>query len=94
MRIGKLEDLLKHAEIISHRKTNIVEVGSTVTLKKEGNGGKIVYQVVGQEESDLSAGKISYTSPLGEAILDKKKKDKVEFETPRGVTHYVIVDIA
>jgi transcription elongation factor GreA len=92
-RIEELDNLLKHAEIIKHRKSDVAEVGSTVTLKKEGETAKVVYKIVGSEESDLSAGKISYGSPLGSAILGKKKKDKFSFETPKGDVNYTIVDV-
>jgi transcription elongation factor GreA len=92
-RIEELDNLLKHAEIIKHRKSDTVEVGSTVTLKKDGDNTKIEYLIVGQEESDLAAGKISYQSPLGSAILGKTKKDKFSFETPKGDVNYTIVDV-
>jgi transcription elongation factor GreA len=92
-RIGELDNLLKHAEIIKHKKTDIAEVGSDVTLKKAGDNTKIVYTIVGQEESDLAGGKISYQSPLGAAILGKKKSEKFSFETPKGKVDYTIVDV-
>lgn len=93
-RISELEELLKHAEILEHKKSDVAEVGSTVILKKEKTGDKSSYQIVGREESDLSAGKISYTSPLGAAILGKKKGDKFVFETPKGKAEYVVVEIS
>lgn len=93
-RIEELTNLLKYAEIIHHKKTDAVVVGSTVTLKREKDDEKFIYQIVGSEETDLSVGKISYNSPLGNAILGKKKKDKFSFETPKGVVNYVVVDIA
>jgi len=92
MRIEKLDNLLKHAEIISHKKSNEVFVGAFVGLKKNG-GDKVTYQIVGKEESDISAGKISYASPLGSALLGKKKKDEVTVETPKGNVSYKVVDI-
>ncbi|NCS99067.1 transcription elongation factor GreA [Candidatus Parcubacteria bacterium] len=92
-RIEQLKDLLKRAEIIKHVNKDSAEVGSTVTLQKKGEKDKVEYTIVGSEESDLSAGKISYQSPLGAAILGKKKKDEFSFETPKGVVEYVVVDI-
>jgi len=92
-RIEQLKDLLKRAEIIKHVNKDSAEIGSTVTLQKKGEKDKVEYTIVGSEESDLSAGKISYQSPLGAAILGKKKKDEFSFETPKGVVEYVVVDI-
>lgn len=92
-RIEKLKDLLKRAEIIQHQKGDVASVGSTVVLQKKGEKDKIEYTIVGSEESDLAAGKISYQSPLGEAILGKKKKEEFSFETPKGVVNYIVVDL-
>lgn len=92
-RIGELENLLKHAEIINHKKSDVAEVGSVVTIKKDGDSKKIEYTIVGQEETDLAAGKISYQSPLGAGIMGKKKKDQFSLETPKGVVNYTIVDV-
>lgn len=92
-RIGYLKDMLKKAEIIQHKKSDVASVGSVVTLQKNGSSDKIEYQIVGSEESDLTNGKISYRSPLGEAILGKKKKEEFSFETPKGVVNYIIVDL-
>jgi transcription elongation factor GreA len=92
-RIEDLTNLLKYAEIIDHKKSDIVIVGSIVTLKKDKDDDKVTYTVVGKEESDLVGGKISYASPLGRAILGKKKKDKVSIETPKGVVGYTIIEI-
>jgi len=92
-RIEELKELLKNVEIISHKKTDIAEAGSTVVLKKVGSSENITYQIVGQEEADLAVGKISYRSPLGAAILGKKKKEEFSLETPKGVSKYVVVDL-
>lgn len=92
-RIEKLKDLLKRAEIIQHQKGDAASVGSTVVLQKKGEKDKVEYTIVGSEESDLAAGKISYQSPLGEAILGKKKKEEFSFETPKGVVNYIVVDL-
>ncbi|HMP67420.1 MAG TPA: transcription elongation factor GreA [Candidatus Paceibacterota bacterium] len=92
-RIEELSNLLKHAEIIHHKKSDTVQVGSIVTLQKEKDADHVKYQIVGSEETDLSAGKISYNSPLGSSMLGKKKKEKFSFETPKGITKYTIVDI-
>ena len=57
-RISQLEALLKDAEIVSHKKGDIVEVGSTVQIKKTGESTTGEYQIVGSEEADFSKNKI------------------------------------
>ena len=70
-RIIKLEDLLKNAVIVSdHVSTGSVNIGSTVTVEKDGK--TIVYTIVGSEEADVMTNKISVRSPFGKAILGKK----------------------
>ena len=51
------------------------------------------YQIVGENESDISAGKISISSPLARALIGKKAKDSVEVDSPRGTRYYEIVNI-
>ncbi len=92
-RINQLKDLLKRAEIIKHTSKDAAEVGSTVTIQKKGENEKVTYKIVGSEESDLSEGKISYQAPLGAAIIGKKKKEELSFETPKGKVNYIVVDI-
>jgi transcription elongation factor GreA len=92
-RIEELDNLLKYAEIIDHKKSDTVIVGSIVTLKKDKDDDKVIYTVVGKEESDLADGKISHVSPLGRAIMGKKKKDQISIETPKGIVGYSIIEI-
>lgn len=92
-RISQLEELLKVAEIVSRHKSDKVEVGSTVTVKKTTSKDETTYEIVGSEEFDASSNKISFESPLGSALLGKKKGDEVTLSTPKGKTHYVIVNI-
>lgn len=91
-RIGKLEMLLKSAEIVSTHKTDKVNVGSIVTIEKK-DGTKKKYTIVGSEEADISVGKLSVTSPLGESLLGKKKGEKFTFSTPQGKTDYSVTNI-
>lgn len=92
-RILHLEALLKSASIVSAHGTDKVSVGTTVTLKRESDGSKKVITIVGSEESDASAGKISVRSPLGSAALGKKKGDTFSFESPSGAMTYKVLDI-
>ncbi len=92
-RISKLESVLKTAEIVSPHHSTLVEVGSTVIVQKEGDKIKNTYKVVGREEANTAAGKISFRSPLGEAMMGKKKGDSFSFSTPKGTMNYKVVDI-
>jgi transcription elongation factor GreA len=87
-RISELEDILKNADIIKPGKSDgTVKVGSTVELH---NGKKVTYKIVGPVEADPLEGKISNESPIGIALLGKKKGDKVSIETPKGTIHYTL----
>jgi transcription elongation factor GreA len=90
-RIAKLEDLLKSAKIVSNHETNAVNVGSVVTVEK--NGTKSVYTIVGSEEANVVANKISIKSPFGQAIIGKKKGDSFSFTAPSGELSYTVVGI-
>ncbi|MBX4199080.1 transcription elongation factor GreA [Candidatus Parcubacteria bacterium] len=92
-RINHLEALLKSASIVSSHNTDIVAVGTTVTLLRDSDGSKKVFTIVGSEESDAASGKISVRSPLGSAAMGKGKGDKFTFESPSGSMSYKIVDI-
>lgn len=92
-RIGKIENILKNAEILHAQKGGNVNIGSTVVVKKSGDKDAKTYQVVGSEEADISKGKVSNESPIGTAIMGKKKGDKFDIMTPKGKTGYEIVDV-
>ena len=92
-RIMFIEESLKNAVVVTKHHSSLVEVGSTVVVEKEESGVKQTFQIVGSEEADMKQGKISYKSPLGEALYGKKKSDKVTFKTPSGINNYKIVDI-
>ena len=83
-RIRKIEYILKNAEIVSHKKGSDVEVGSTVTVRKEGQKENKEFEIVGSEEADTAKGKISYNSPMGQALIGKKKGEEFTFKTPAG----------
>jgi transcription elongation factor GreA len=91
-RILEIEEMLKNAEIISHSSNNnSVSVGSTVTLKI--NGKEIAYTIVGSNEANPSAGKISNESLVGKALLGAKRGQKVSVQTPAGQNEYEVVSI-
>ncbi len=91
-RIMVLEEILKNAVIVgSKHKTDAVGIGSVVSVKR-GKDTKS-YTIVGSEEADVAAGKISNKSPLGEAIMGKKKGDSFLFTSPAGEMKGEILEI-
>lgn len=92
-RIAKLEAILKSAVIMSDKHGGSVGVGSTVVIEKERGSGKQTFTLVGSEEVDVSQGKISIHSPLGSALVGKKKGDVVEAKSPSGLNRYAIVEV-
>ena len=92
-RIGKLESIIKSAKIVSYQKSDIVSLGSTVVIQKEAEKETHQYQIVGSEEADMREKKISYLSPLGEALMGKKKGDSFTFATPNGKMQYSIISV-
>lgn len=89
-RIAEIEDILMNAEEIKAKKSNKVQLGSTVEIK---NGKTATYHIVGPVEADPLNGKISNESPLGVALLDKGVGDKATITTPKGDTTYTIFSI-
>ncbi|HEY1037544.1 MAG TPA: transcription elongation factor GreA [Candidatus Paceibacterota bacterium] len=92
-RISQLELVLAHAEIVTTHHSDKVEVGSVVHVKKAGDKKEKAYSIVGSEEADTLAGKISFKSPLGQALLGRKKGEEFTFATPVGEAKYTIVSI-
>ncbi len=92
-RIQKLESMLKSAEIMSIHHSEKVDVGAAVTIERDGDSRRTSFKIVGSEEADVKQGKLSIRSPLGEAMLDKKKGEKFSVKTPKGVVNYHIVSI-
>lgn len=92
-RVQKLEAILKNAKIVTGSKSDIVGMGTVVTVQKIGADDKHVYTIVGAEEANMLAGKISYHSPLGNALLGKKKGDEFSFHTPKGTQKYKILKV-
>ena len=92
-RIKELEALLSKAKVVNKHKTDEVGIGSTVVVSKKGDRQKIEYKIVSATEADILENKISNESPLGLALLGKKKGEEVEVDTPSGTVVYKIVDI-
>lgn len=99
-RIQKLEHILKHAKIVRSSKSDAVGMGTTVSVQRIAAKGtpaagedKHTYTIVGAEEANIIEGKVSYHSPLGSALMGKKKGDEFSFHTPKGAQRYKILKI-
>lgn len=95
-RVITLEKMLRNARIINSDEvdTNVVSIGSIVTLQDVEFKEIIEYTIVGTAESDPSNNKISNESPVGRAILGKKKGSTVDVNVPAGIIQYKIMDIS
>ncbi len=92
-RINQIEYMLNSAVIVKKHKSDKVEIGTTVTVKKDGSKTETAYHLVGVEEADMATNKISNRSPLGSALFGKTKGDTVTMTTPKGLVKYTIVAI-
>ncbi len=92
-RIKQIEYILKHAEVVERPSDGSVAVGSNVIIQKDGETNTRTFQIVGSEETDMLSGKISYKSPIGQALIGKKKGDIASVLTPKGEIDYKIVEV-
>ena len=94
-RIAEVENILANYVVIEENTddTDIVGMGSRITVKDVVTGDEETYQVVGSQEADPMNGRISEDSPFGKALLGKEVGDEVEVEAPAGVLKYKILDI-
>jgi transcription elongation factor GreA len=94
-RIAQLETMLKNARVIDEDdvSTDKVTVGSKVRLLDMEYNEEIVYTIVGSTEADPSQFKISNESPVGRALMHKKKGNVVEVEVPAGVLKFKILKL-
>lgn len=94
-RIQHLEQVIKEAKIVTHtKKGDVVGLGSEVTIKKEKESTKLKYTIVGSEEANIHEHKLSYLSPLGEALMGKSKGDSFAFSTPNGQQNYKVLEVS
>ena len=95
-RIKQIEEKLAHAEVIDPAKlpdTGKVVFGALVELEDLTDGTRVVYQVVGEDEADIRAGRISITSPIARALIGKSEGEAVEVAAPGGTRSYEIVAV-
>jgi transcription elongation factor GreA len=95
-RISELEAKLANAQVIDPKLVDAdgrCVFGATVDLEDEANGEQVVYQIVGEDEAEIKAGKISISSPIARALIGKYAGDAVEVRAPGGLKRYEILDV-
>jgi transcription elongation factor GreA len=95
-RIQELEAKLSNAEIIDVTQmpnNGKVIFGATVDLEDEDSGARVTYQIVGEDEADIKAGRISVGSPIARALVGKAEGDAVEVAAPGGRRSYEVIAV-
>jgi transcription elongation factor GreA len=96
-RIGEIESKLSTAEIIDPTVMAAggkIIFGATVELEGQDDGKSISYQIVGEDEADIKAGRISITSPIARALVGKSAGDVVDVAAPGGTRSYEVVKVS
>jgi len=95
-KVIEINDMIARANVIdvtSFEKKDNVIFGSTVYLLNLENNEKSTYKIVGKNEADLTKNYIYFRSPIGKALIGKKKKDLVEVVTPSGEKNFEITEV-
>ena len=95
-RVIEINDLIARANVIDvtklEKKDNVI-FGSTVYLINLKNNEKKIYKIVGKDEADIAKNYIYFRSPLGEALIGKKKKETITVTTPVGEKNFEIIEV-
>lgn len=94
-RVLELEDKISRAQVIDVSKLSgtVVKFGATITLVDTDTDEEVVYQIVGVDESDVKAGRLSVSSPVARAMIGKTVGDEIEVTTPGGHKSYEILKV-
>ncbi|MBX9906588.1 transcription elongation factor GreA [Patescibacteria group bacterium] len=94
-RIQHLERVIKEAKIVvgDKKASVVVGLGSVATIQREGEKENRIYTIVGSEEANIHEHKLSYLSPLGEALMGKHKGESFTFTTPNGKQSYKVIEV-
>lgn len=94
-RIAVIEDQIARAEVIdpASMSGDRVKFGATVELEEVESGKAVTYQIVGSEEADIGSGKISITSPVARALINREVGDEVKIQVPGGMRNYEITAV-
>jgi len=93
-RIGEIEAKLANAQIVDPKLVDAegrCVFGATVDIETDGETA--TWQIVGEDEADIKAHRISYSSPIGKALIGKESGEIVEVKTPGGLKRYEIIDV-
>ncbi len=96
-RIKDLEGKLSHVQVIDVTAIDArgkVIFGSTVVVHDENTDQETTYTIVGEDEADIKAGLISYTSPIARALIGKNKGDEIEFQAPDGLKTFDVLKVS
>ena len=95
-RVGELEDYIARAEVIDLSKMSgtTVKFGARVKLIDEDTEEEKNYQIVGDQEADVKAGRISTSSPIARAMIGKEVGDSIEVNAPGGAKAYEIIGLS
>jgi len=94
-RILTIEKTLKKAKVVQIEDQDLshVQIGCTVVLDDKEFNDQVAYTIVGSEEADVAANKISYERPLGKELLGKRVGESIEVHAPAGVINYELLEI-
>ena len=95
-RLAEIEDKIAREDVIDVSKLSgsVIKFGAKVTLSDEETDEEQTFQIVGEDEADISQGRLSVTSPLARALIGKRTGESVEVATPRGAKSYEVVTVA
>lgn len=96
LKISQLQDIIANARVIDESKINTdqVQLLNKVKIKNLANGAVMEYTIVGESEANLKEGKLAAQTPIGKALIGKKKGEIVEVNVPSGIVKFEIVDIS
>ena len=93
-KIAEIKNLIENAEIVQVSvKTDVIGIGSRVTVRDFEDGSESTYEIVGSQEADPGMFRVSDDSPFGKGLIDKKKGDTIEIDAPAGVIRFEILSV-
>ena len=96
LKISKLQDTIANARVIDESRlgTEQVQILNKVKIKNTANNQTFEYTLVGESEANFREGKLAAATPIGKALMGRKKGDVVEVHVPSGVLHFEILEIS
>ena len=95
-RIQEVEGKLSNAQIIDPKLLDAdgrCVFGATVEIEDQDSGDAVTYQIVGEDEADIKAGKLSIASPMARALIGKYAGDIAQVQAPGGIREFEIIDV-